>query len=155
MNPENNVTFKSILISQPNLSEIISPSIGMATEQKIHSILKSYAMPNHHLIGAFLNEILIGVAGIEIAVENGTIKHIAISDRYRKQKIGKNLIIYIAKQFSLKHIVAETDDDSVEFYKKCGFQCFSFIAQYGKRYRCDMEYGREMLKQNDTRDKSK
>ncbi len=139
MSAENKVIFKPVLISHPNLSNIISPSVGIATEQKIHDILISYKSPNHHLIGAFSNEVLIGVSGFEIAAGNGIIKHISILEPYRGQQIGRNLIIHIAKYFS-ENIIVETDDDSVEFYRKCGFQCLSFNGQYGKRYRCDKKY---------------
>lgn len=142
MSAENKVIFKPVLISHPNLSKIISPSVGMATEQKIHDILTSYKMANHHLIGAFSNEVLIGVSGVEIEAENGVIKHISISEPYKRQQIGRNLIAHIAKYFSIKHFVVETDDDSVEFYRKCGFQCLSFNGKYGRRYRCNMEYNK-------------
>lgn len=129
--------FKSIDISQPNLTRIISPSIGMATEQKIQKILSKYNnSPNHHLIGAFSDDILIGVIGVEITDEICAIKHISISAENRMKGIGKQLIMYIAHHFSIKHFIAETDDDAVDFYRKCGFQCKSFESQYGKRYRC-------------------
>ena len=142
MSAENKVVFKPVLISHPNLSKIIAPSVGIATEQKIHDVLTSYKMPNHHLIGVFSNEVLIGVSGVEIADGNGVIKHVSISEPYKRQQIGRNLIAHIAKYFSIKHLVVETDDDSVGFYRKCGFSCLSFNGQYGKRYRCNMEYSK-------------
>ena len=65
MSTMNSFIFKSIDISHPNLTSIISPSIGMATEQKIQQILSEYNnSPNHHLIGAFSDDILIGVIGV-------------------------------------------------------------------------------------------
>ncbi len=143
MSTENNVIFNSVEISHPDLLEVISSSIGMATEQKINSVLTSYNMANHHLIGAFINGILIGIIGIEISDKNGVIKHIAVLAKYRMQNVAKQLIIYIAHYFSLKHLIAKTDDDSVEFYRKCGFHCNFYESQYGQRYHCALTVNKQ------------
>ena|SRR5205085_8739046 len=133
---ENNLIFKPINITHPTLSNMIAPSIGMATERKIQKTLSDYNRPNHHLIGAFSDDILIGIIGVEITDEICAIKHISVSDENRMKGIGKQLIIYIVHHFSIKNFIAETDDDAVDFYRKCGFQCTSFESPYGKRYRC-------------------
>ncbi len=136
MDTKNNFIFKPVKISHPDLSKIISLSIGIPTEQKIHSVLTSYNTVNNHLIGAFFNDILIGIIGIEISNKNGIIKHIAVSKENQMQGIGKQLIIHVANYFLLKHLTAETDDDSLKFYKKCGFQCRPCEGQHGQRYHC-------------------
>lgn len=133
----NDLIFKPIDIAHPALPNVIAPSIGMVTEQKIQPILSEYNISNRHLIGAFSGDRLIGVIGVEMTDEICAIKHISVPDENRMQGIGKKLILYIAHHFPNKHLIAETDEDSVGFYRKCGFQCKSFESQYGKRYRCE------------------
>jgi GNAT superfamily N-acetyltransferase len=130
------LTIKPIETSNTHLPEVISPSIGLVTKQKLHRVLTSYNTPKHHLLGAFIGEILIGVIGIEITKETGIIKHIAVLAEHRMKGIGKKLIIYSISYFLLEHLTAETDDDSIEFYKKCNFQCNSYKGHYCKRYHC-------------------
>ena len=60
------------------LVNIKEPLYILATEQMIRHILSKYNnSPNHHLIGAFSDGILIGVIGIEITDEICTINHIS------------------------------------------------------------------------------
>ena len=57
----------------------------------------------------------------------------------RKNGIGKSMINAIQKRYKMK-IKAETDDDAVEFYRKCGFETETFMKTYNtgeyQRYKC-------------------
>lgn len=133
------ILFRPIEISHHDLPYLISLSIGMPTEKKIQHVLTSYTTANHHLIGAFSGNILIGVIGIEITGKTCAIKHLAVAPPHRMKNLGKQLIMYVTHHFSLQHFTAETDDDAIGFYKKCGFQCKSFENQYGRRFFCVLD----------------
>ena len=63
-------------------------------------------------------------AGIVVLkTENNTaeILDIAVKPEYRKNGVGRKLIDFIFTQFPIDTITAETDDDAVGFYQKCGF----------------------------------
>ena len=46
---------------------------------------------------------------------------IAVSEKLRRRGIGRRLIQYVMESESLERMHAQTDDDSVGFYRKCGF----------------------------------
>jgi len=91
------------------------------------------------LIGAFSSKNLIAVIGFELKGTQAIIKHISVSDNFRRQSIGNCLIQKAIKDHALTSILLETDDESVEFYKKLGFKCEPFDSEYGNRYRCHLD----------------
>ncbi len=46
---------------------------------------------------------------------------IAVSDDARRRGIGKRLIQHVMKSENPESVTAQTDDDSIGFYRKCGF----------------------------------
>ena len=46
---------------------------------------------------------------------------IAVTNKARCQGIGKRMIQSIMESEGLERVVAQTDDDSIGFYRKCGF----------------------------------
>ena len=136
---ENKIILKPVEISHHDLPYVISLCIGIPTENKIYTAIQNYQFENHKLIGAFDNNLLIAVIGLEMVGDSATIKHIAVINEYRMRSIGRRLVKHIIDKFSLKIIKAVTDEESVEFYKKCGFTCHPFQDQYGTRYDCMMK----------------
>lgn len=61
---------------------------------------------------------------------------------YREKGIGKNILKLLQSKFSLRHIIAETDDDAIGFYKSCGFDIENLGELYPNtiRYRCTKIY---------------
>ena len=73
--------------------------------------------------------------------ENGAeIIGIAVSDNARRKGIGKQLIQRVMKSENLESIKAQTDDDSIGFYRKCGFLDERIVVEYPNglavRYNC-------------------
>ena len=46
---------------------------------------------------------------------------IAVTNKARCQGIGKRMIQSVMESEGLERVVAQTDDDSIGFYRKCGF----------------------------------
>jgi ribosomal protein S18 acetylase RimI-like enzyme len=136
MNVANNLTFDTINPAYPLLSSVISSSIGVPTPEKIGQVLQSYQQPNQFLIGAFSSANLIAVIGFELNDMQATIRHISVVDKFRNQGIGKSLIHHLIKAYKPSVVSLETDQESVDFYKKLGFICKPFASKYGIRYRC-------------------
>lgn len=134
-----NLTFKRIYPNDPDLTEVILPSIGNPTSEKIASILESYNYKNHCLIGAIINDKLVGAIGIKLNKNTATIKHISVLEEFRNQGIAKKLIQHVIEHFSLEIVTAETDKDAVGFYRSLGFKCEEFSTEYGIRYKCYLE----------------
>ena len=81
-------------------------------------------------------------AGIVVfKTENGTseILDIAVKPEYQNCGIGRKLVDFVLSQFSVDCMIAETDDDAVGFYRKCGFTVTLAGEVYGsKRYFCKL-----------------
>jgi ribosomal protein S18 acetylase RimI-like enzyme len=76
-----------------------------------------------------------GIIVFKIKDKVATILDIAVKPEYQGKGIGSKLIDYIFNQFSANKIIAETDDDAVEFYKKYGFVVTNTKLEFGtKRY---------------------
>ncbi|WP_365686470.1 GNAT family N-acetyltransferase [Ruminococcus sp.] len=65
---------------------------------------------------------------------------IAVSDNARRKGIGKQLIQCVMKSENLESVKAQTDDDSIGFYRKCGFSDERIVVEYPDgaafRYNC-------------------
>ena len=65
---------------------------------------------------------------------------IAVSEKLRRQGKGGHLIQFVMESESLERIHAQTDDDSVGFYRKCGFTEERIVVDYPDgsvvRYNC-------------------
>ena len=65
---------------------------------------------------------------------------IAVSDKFQHKGIGKQLIQSVMESENLESIKAQTDDDSIGFYRKCGFTGERVEIEYpdglAVRYNC-------------------
>ncbi|MBQ3703176.1 MAG: GNAT family N-acetyltransferase [Oscillospiraceae bacterium] len=65
---------------------------------------------------------------------------IAVSDNARHKGIGKELIQRVMETEHLERIKAQTDEDSIGFYRKCGFSEERIVKEYPDgavvRYNC-------------------
>jgi len=132
------LVLKFVLLSPQasELSELIKLAIGSPTPEKVQKILESYDEPDHHLLGSYDKEKLVGVIGLQVDGNHGIIKHIAVEDTYQKKGIGKTIVTEALKRFHLKSLEAETDEEGREFYEKCGFTITPFKGPYGPRFKC-------------------
>ena len=65
---------------------------------------------------------------------------IAVSEKLRRRGIGKQLIWSVMELDDLECVKAQTDDDSIGFYRKCGFSEEKIVIEYpdgpAVRYNC-------------------
>lgn len=65
---------------------------------------------------------------------------ITVSEKLRRHGIGKHMIQYVMKFEDLERINAQTDNDSIGFYRKCGFTEERIVVDYPDgsvvRYNC-------------------
>lgn len=73
--------------------------------------------------GYTINENRCGILVLEkVNRECGNIKAIAVREAYRRQGIGRKMIDYSLEQLALKSLRVEADEETLGFYKRCGFQ---------------------------------
>ena len=136
----NNLTITTVELSNVDLPKVIALCIGNPTNEKIQSSLDYYcSSPNHLIMGATFNRTLIGLIGVSIENNIVNINHLAILGDYRGNGIAKRLVHYVAECFQMRKVIAETDNEAVGFYQALGFNCESFVGQFGIRYKCELE----------------
>ena len=134
MSPSNKekVTLINITADHPQLPEVIQFSMGNPKQNTIREVIMAYNKPDHELIGVFLKDTLAGVVG-----EEWTIHHISILPGSQRKGLGTLLMNAVKERVGLCKIRAETDQEAVGFYLKCGFSCDPFQGKYGNvRYQC-------------------
>ena len=84
-------------------------------------------------------EQILGICGFEEHPDKIEIHLTAIDDVSRGKGIGKKMIRTLVTAYQ-KSIEAETDDDAVDFYRKCGFVVTAFKHPIkGKRWTCILQ----------------
>lgn len=131
---------KSILKNEDLLS-VLAESLYNPTEERLNNRVDKYITNQSIAVFAYKNnDAYKGVIILDISnTKEIIILDIAVSNNYRKAGIGSSLINHCIKTFEPNKIVAETDDDAVEFYKKCGFDILFLGDKYGAgitRYKC-------------------
>jgi hypothetical protein len=119
--------------------DLLALAVGNPSDDKLHRIRDQYANDQYScLFGAYIDSALVGIIGLSVTGKHAEIKHIAVQEKYRHQKIGHGLIQHAISELGLEQINAETDIDSKGFYAKCGFKVDEFQGHYGQRFRCQL-----------------
>lgn len=114
----------------------------MPTWEKFSALADEYIMNEHIQIyvaydGEKPNGVLVVSSGDRAKL---LILGIAVDSRCRGNGIGSQLIFFIKNFNPEVTVYAQTDEDAVVFYKKCGFQTTKIEKQYGNevciRYDC-------------------
>ena len=119
---------------------LMKPSVYDPTPERLKSRAEKYSADKNIFVYACKKDgIYVGI--VVFGTGNGTaeILDIAVKPEYRKHGIGKSLIDFIFTQFPIDNITAETDDEAVGFYKRCGFTITS-VGEVSsiKRYFCQL-----------------
>ena len=81
-----------------------------------------------------------GMMVLKLSEAAAEIIGIAVSDNARRKGIGKQLIQRVMESENLESVKAQTDDDSIGFYRKCGFSEERIVIEYSDgsvvRYNC-------------------
>lgn len=100
-----------------------------------------YRLGDWTFIGWKEGEYVLACAGAE-RLDAGTIgiRSIAVDSKWRHRGLGRELIDALAERLDAKQVVAETDDDAVGFYRRCGFVVEDAPPRFGRaRYWCVRE----------------
>ena len=99
MNAGNKITIKSVSLDDARMPSVIHGAIGNPSQTKVLEVIKSYEAIDHEIIGAFMDDILVGLLGISRKNEVITIRHIALLKDFQKQGIGTLLLDFLKKSY--------------------------------------------------------
>jgi N-acetylglutamate synthase-like GNAT family acetyltransferase len=129
-------------ISEDSIQELLSYSI-FSDPERVELEIKRYQSESAlELYGHEEDNEILGVVGF-IVHPNHTIelRHIAVQPEERGKGYGRGLILELLEVKQPAIIEAETDEDSVDFYRNVGFSIVSLGEKYPgvERFKCIYE----------------
>lgn len=117
-------------LNNHNVLTLISYSqYEYSMERAAQKAISYYNDSNRQVYGWVENGVLLGICGFVLYSDKVVISNIAVEKDSRNKGIGRCMISAVKSMFGLL-IEAETDDDAVDFYRKCGFETTSIYKQY-------------------------
>ena len=108
--------------------------------ERISLELQKYMRDDSRILcGKTINNELVGLVGfIRLSAKEVELKHIAVRSDFRRQGIGKAMIYEYVMANGIRKMIAETDKDAVNFYRKIGFETMSLGEKYPgvERFQC-------------------
>jgi len=122
---------------------LLAEVVYQPTLEKLTSVVDEYLLnPQLELWGSKHGGVLAGLIGIEYQSEGiAIIRHIVVHPSMRKHGIGHRMMLAMQEKFRLKKLIAETDRDAEQFYRRCGFVVTSLGEVYPgvERFLCELE----------------
>lgn len=128
-------------LRKPEVAEMISYAV-FPDDQSIERAVEEYENNESlQLSGYEDGEILVGLIGYEVAGDTLSIRHISVIPENRGLGYGRGMILELMTTRKPARVIAETDDESVDFYRSIGFEVHSLGEQYPgvERFRCVYE----------------
>jgi ribosomal protein S18 acetylase RimI-like enzyme len=121
---------------EPAVLRVLTLSHGSA--DALDEARSHYGSGEWMFIGLQEEDQLIACAGAErLDSQTIGIRSIAVDPSSRHRGLGRALLDALAEGFDARRVVAETDDDAVGFYRRCGFVIEDAAPRLGRaRYWC-------------------
>jgi ribosomal protein S18 acetylase RimI-like enzyme len=128
-------------LSDPDVRELLALALGAPTAEAVEQTANRYA--NHEdwlLFGVERDGRVAGLVGFELLSDrHARIHHIAVAPSYRRNGLARALVSDLVRRLELLLVSAETDDDAVGFYARCGFAIGVAAPRLGtRRYECEL-----------------
>mgnify|MGYP003289434319 CR=1 FL=1 len=141
MEQNNFISFANVKASlfDYEILALMKPSAYDPSPERLKCRTEKYSADKNTFVYACkIDGVYAGIVVLKTENDTAEILDIALKPEYRKHGIGKSLIDFIFTQFPIDTITAETDDEAVEFYKRCGFNVIGFgMKCNNKRYICN------------------
>jgi ribosomal protein S18 acetylase RimI-like enzyme len=131
-------------LNNPAIHKILSYSLFDCSPEGIAKKVAIYrGYKTHQFYGWVEKGDILGLCGFEVHPDFVEILHISVEEKNRHSGIGKAMVNTLRDKYKVD-IKAETDDDAVDFYRKCGFGVTAIYKHYGnkkiRRYICVLPF---------------
>ena len=126
------------LLNTKKGAALLAPALYMPTKEKIQARATAYAEnPLCRVFYALEGEAPQGLCVVQPNDQSAEILILSVAKEYQGRGMGRALIAHIQNQLKIP-LAAETDDEAVGFYRRCGFCVTSLGEKYPGviRYRC-------------------
>lgn len=133
--------FKDVknLIEEAEIKALMSYCI-FPDPDKLDKVIAQYkSKSDHRLYGIVVENQVVGIVGYkQLSSDVIEIQHISVSPQYRGGGYGRGLVLELLNTEKPAKIIAETDGDAVDFYRRIGFKINSLGEKYPgvERYLC-------------------
>ena len=104
-------------------TKVLAEATGENTVEAAQIVIdRSREGGKDRVIGGWLNDQLIGAYTIERDGMANQVTLIAVAPEFRRKGFGKTMLLDALRRSGRRPLTAETDEDALEFYKKCGFK---------------------------------
>ncbi|MCJ8010535.1 GNAT family N-acetyltransferase [Paenibacillus sp. KQZ6P-2] len=132
-------------IYKPEVAELFSYAV-FPDDQSVEKTIREYeSNEDWQLYGYEDGELLVGLTGYEKSGSEVILRHIAVIPENRGLGYGRGMILEIMTKEKPERVIAETDEEAVDFYRNLGFVVSSLGEQYPgiERFRCVYEVENE------------
>ena len=120
----------------PIIIKIISNSEYECSLERAALKAQSYKKnKKNEIFGWVENGDILGICGIIVHQNKIEITNISVSENNCHRGIGSSMITALREKYKMA-VEAETDDDAVGFYRKCGFETTDFQKRDFRRWCC-------------------
>ncbi|AWP26838.1 GCN5-related N-acetyltransferase [Paenibacillus vortex V453] len=127
---------------QQEVKELLEYSV-FPDPEAVERAASSYQTGESRLFGYEEDGLLVGVIGFDVEQDELTIRHIAVLPENRGKGYGRGMILELLLELQPKpdRVIAETDEETVDFYRNIGFEVYSQGEKYPgvERFRCIYE----------------
>lgn len=120
--------------------ELLSLSVFPDPDELAQAVASYETQPNRRLCGLISEqEELIGIIGYELDADSVVhIRHIAVRADRRGEGFARGMILELIAREEPNKILAETDEEAVDFYRNIGFTIESMGERYPgiERFKC-------------------
>lgn len=134
------VQYRNHLTPIEQIKQLLSYAVGSATDEKLRNILEQVYSQGDSKLYVFIDDdgSAVGLVGFKGEGVSAEILHIAVDEHQRNCGIGRRMIDELLMLENLTQLIAETDREAVEFYRRCGFEIQSLGEKYPgvERFHC-------------------
>lgn len=135
------ITREQAALPIDELSEIYGACLYRAAPEDCRAALLAHLMkPAVCCFAALDGNRPVGLLTVQQTLERAEILGIAVHPAGRGQGVGRAMILRAQSDLAPLPLTAETDDDAVNFYRRCGFACEAFSRAFPdgtvRRWRC-------------------
>jgi ribosomal protein S18 acetylase RimI-like enzyme len=134
-------------VQESQIQDLLSYSVFPDPDRLEQTIAQYESDSNMWLFGYESEDVMVGIIGFRLSDnQEMTLTHLAVEPESRGVGFGRGMILEIIEEMNPTRIVAETDEEAVEFYRRNGFVINSLGEKYPgvERFRCTYEIDDEV-----------